>query len=402
MKHFALLVIAGILISLMACTNEKPDNKDTKDRDIVVMAYYVPSDKFPPSGLQVEKLTHIIFSFTEVIDNEMAFVNESSSQKLHDLVKQKERNPNIKVMIACGGWGGCAGFSDMAATPETRKTFVESTIDFVDMYNLDGVDIDWEYPGLPGAGNPFRPDEDEGNFTLLMKELREAMDATGKKLTLTFASAGWEHYYNFVDEKEVMKYADYINVMTYDLVGGSSPYTGHHTNLGKISVEDIEGTPFYDFIQERAKEFEERGYKYSPRGAEAIIPYCMELGIDPSQIVIGAAFYGRAWKGVPPTNNGLYQPNKGVHTGWAGYSNIRKAYENKNGFKRYWDPIAKAPFLFNETDSIFISYDDTVSVMLKTRYSIDNNLGGIMFWQLTNDTNEENGLLDAIYKESEK
>lgn len=402
MRISPFIIISGFLVTFMACKNINTGNKGQGDSDIVIMAYYVPEKDYQPEKIPVEKLTHIIFSFSEVIDNRMAFVNESSSEKLHKLVNQKERNPDLKVMIACGGWGGCAGFSDMAATPETRGIFVESTIEFINTYKLDGVDIDWEYPGLPGAGNPFRPEEDEDNFTMLMKELREAMDVTGKNLTLTFASAGWEHYYNFVNEEEVMKYADYINVMTYDFVGGGSFFTGHHTNLGKISIEDIKETPFYNYIQERAKDLEEQGLNWAPRGAEAIIPYCIELGINPKQIVIGAAFYGRAWKGVPPENNGLYQSNKGVHTGWAGYSNLRKEYENKNGFIRYWDPVAKAPYLYNETDSIFISYDDTSSVKLKTRYSIDKQLGGIMFWQLGNDTKEENSLLDAIFEESKR
>ena len=126
----------------------------------------------------------------------------------------------------------------MAATPETRAKFVESVIRFLEEYDLDGVDMDWEYPGLPGAGNPHM-DADRENFTALMKELREAMDATGKTYVLTFASAGWEKYYDYVDLEEVMKYADYMNVMTYDLVGGNTPVTGHHTNLGWIRVEDL-------------------------------------------------------------------------------------------------------------------------------------------------------------------
>ena len=74
---------------------------------------------------------------------------------------------------------------------------------------------------------------------------------------------------------------------------------------------------------------------------------------------------------------------------------------NKNGFKRFWDPIAKAPYLYNATDSLFISYDDPESVTLKTKYAKESGLGGIMFWQLTNDV-KENGLLDAIYTEAMK
>ena len=69
-----------------------------------------------------------------------------------------------------------------------------------------------------------------------MKELREGMDKIGEDMTLTFASAGWERYYNFIETKEVMKYANYMNVMTYDLTTAAVPYTAHHTNFGDIQT----------------------------------------------------------------------------------------------------------------------------------------------------------------------
>ena len=357
------------------------------------MAYYVPSNNYPLENIPFEKLTHIIFSFTEVIDNQMKFKNESFSQKLKDLVAYKKEYPHLKVMIACGGWGGCAGFSDMANDPKLRQGFVNSTIDFITEYNLDGTDMDWEYPGMRGAGNTFRK-EDTQNFTALMKELREGLDATGKEMTLTFASAGWERYYNHIETLEVMKYANYMNVMTYDLAGGSTPYTAHHTNLGAFSFEDIKGTPALEILNKSKR-------KRNPRSAESIVDFCKDLGVKPEQIVIGGAFYGRGWKGVGPENNGLYQKNNGVWKGWAQYANIRDKYESKGGFVRYWDSIAKAPYLYNATDSLFISYDDPESVQLKTKYVKENGLGGIMFWQLTNDT-QQNGLLDAIYEEAIK
>jgi chitinase len=358
-----------------------------------IMAYYVaPRDNYQPEKLPLDQLTHIIFSFTEVIDNEMKFKNPVSSDKLKALVAQKKNHPHLKVMIACGGWGGSGGFSDMAASPDTRKKFVDSAMRFIKEYNLDGLDMDWEYPGLRGAGNPYRP-EDKENFTVLMRELKTGMKEIREDLVLTFASAGWERYYNHIEVQEVMKYADYMNVMTYDLVGGGTPFTGHHTNLGWIKPEHLEGTP-------AKKMMEARGYPVRTRSAEKIIHYCMQQGVKPEQLVIGAAFYGRGWKGVGPDNNGLYERNKGVWIGWAHYGIIREKYEGINGFTRYWDPVAKAPYLYNATDSIFISYDDTVSVKLKTRYAMESGLGGIMFWELGNDTKEDNSLLDAIYKEA--
>lgn len=289
----------------------------------------------------------------------------------------------------------------MVSTQETRDTFVKSTIDFINEFRLDGVDIDWEYPGQPGAGNPYRP-EDRENFTLLMKELREAMDDTGKELTLTFAAAASERFFEHVELTEVMKYADYINLMTYDYVTGGSRFTAHHTNLGKVTLDDMKGTPYFASIEGSYAETGGSVDDYKPRGADAIVDYIIGLGTDPGQIVIGAAFYGRAFRGVPPVNNGLYQPNRGVFRGSTSYKGIRDNYEDKNGFTRYWDEIARAPYLYNAADSVFISYDDTVSVRLKTEYAKEQNLGGIMFWQLGGDTQDENGLLDAIYSRAIK
>ncbi|MFS4468282.1 glycoside hydrolase family 18 protein [Maribacter sp. 2210JD10-5] len=359
------------------------------------MAYYVPEANYEPEKIPVEKLTHIIFSFTNVIDGEMKFrTPESSGPKLRALVKQKKRNPDLKVMIACGGWGA-DGFSDMALTEAGRAKFIASASEFIAKYQLDGLDMDWEYPGISGAGTMAR-EVDTENFTALMKGLREMLDAFDTPKTLTFASAGWKRYYDFIQVNEVMKYADYTNVMTYDLVSGVSEYTGHHTALGKVQNEDISGTPFQKHLDSLYKTG--RYPDPHPRSTEKIVDFLIAQKINPKQIIIGAAFYGRVWKGVVPKNNGLYQRSKGMHVGWLAYHEIRKSYEKDENFKRYWDENAKSPYMYNAMDSLMMSYDDTVSVAKKTKYTIEKGLGGIMFWELGNDTKEERSLLDAIYK----
>lgn len=361
----------------------------------VIMAYYVPERNFKPEEIPVEKLTHIIYSFTHVIDGEMRFSKpETAGPKLEALVKQKERNPDLKVMIACGGWGA-DGFSDMALTEESRTKFIDSASDFIKKYRLDGMDMDWEYPGISGAGTKARK-EDTPNFTALMKGLRGMLDAFKEPKVLTFASAGWKRYYDHVEMDEVMKYADYTNVMTYDQVSGVSDYTGHHTPLGGVRSEDVTGTPFQDHLDSLYRNG--ANPDPHPRSTQKIVDFLISEGVNPKQIVIGGAFYGRVWKGVPPENNGLYQKSGGIHIGWIAYHQIRKSYEPDPGFQRYWDDTAKAPFMYNSADSLMVSYDDTVSVAQKTEYAMAKGLGGIMFWELGNDTKKEGSLLDAIYK----
>ena len=389
-----------LLLSVWSCSSPATDQKDEPQAtyltpEPVIMAYYVAERNYKPEEIPVEKLTHIIYSFTNVIDGEMKFRNEEvAGAKLEALVKQKERNPDLKVMIACGGWGA-DGFSDMALTEESRAKFIKSASEFIAKYQLDGMDMDWEYPGISGAGTMARP-EDTKNFTALMKGLREMLDQFETPKILTFASAGWKRYYDFIELNEVMKYANYTNVMTYDQVSGVSIYTGHHTPLGDIKSGDIAGTPFQAHLDSLYTNGD--NLDPDPRSAEKIVDFLIQEGVDPKQIVIGSAFYGRVWKGVPPVNNGLYQLSGGLQIGWMAYHQIREKYEPDGKFKRYWDEKAKSPYMYNEEDSLFVSYDDTVSVALKTEYTMEKGLGGIMFWELGNDTKEEGSLLDAIYK----
>lgn len=389
MKRTIILSVVLISVLIMSCHRRKPDEKGGQ-----VMAYYYTRwNNFHPETLPFEKLTHIIFSFTEVIDGEMKFPEDTLGLMLKRLVKERKNHPNLKVMVACGGWTGSKGFSDMAMTDEGRKKFVESALKFIKEYDIDGLDIDWEYPGLPGDNNPYHP-ADKENFTKLMCELKTGMNNICDYLVLSWASAGWEMAFDFIELDKVMQCANYINVMSYDLAGGGDPYTSHHTNLGLISMEDIQGTP-------AAAKMIEEGDLTKPFSTEKMVNFLLDKGVDPVKIVIGSNFSGRAWQGVPPENNGLYQLNRGRARLRASYAGIRESMEDKNGFVRYWDQVAKAPYLYNAKDSLFITYDDTLSVRLKTKYAAEKGLGGIMFWQLGADAPED-GLLDAIYAEKNR
>jgi len=236
-------VTISLVLSVSLFFSCKTIDSQQSDEGVNVMAYYYPSrGDYNPENLPLEKLTHIIWSFTEVIDNEMKFKRDTSGIMLKSLVKQKRKHPHLKVMIACGGWSGSGGFSEMARLPENRKKFVESVVDFIKEYKLDGLDIDWEYPGMPGIGNPYIP-EDKENFTALMCELREALDNISKEQVLTFAAAGWDRFFEHIELDKVMNCVTFMNIMTYDNVTGGTPYTAHHTNLGWVRRADMSGTP---------------------------------------------------------------------------------------------------------------------------------------------------------------
>ena len=233
------LIVAGIALLLSACSTTPP--REGKDKKVVI-AYFmggeVPADM--PAGL----LTHVCYAFANVHeDGSVHLESESDSQNLDKLTALKEKNPELRVLLSIGGWGWSKYFSNAALTVESRKLFIDSAIDIITRHKLDGLDIDWEYPGQRGDGNVFRP-EDKRNFTLLLKDLRKRLDALhgGRRRQLTVATGAFEFYLRKTEPKKFEKYVDYVNVMTYDFYGFDGAFTGHHTNL-RHSPADRKSNP---------------------------------------------------------------------------------------------------------------------------------------------------------------
>src|SRR6516165_12078885 len=128
-----------------------------------------------PGQVDARKLTRINYAFADIKGGRMVVGTPADAQNLGYLNGLKSANPRLTVLVSVGGWLGSTNFSDVALTTESRRVFEESVMEFLTQYDLDGLDVDWEHPGLPGAGHPFRA-EDKQNFTSLVKELRERFD----------------------------------------------------------------------------------------------------------------------------------------------------------------------------------------------------------------------------------
>ncbi|MFQ9394229.1 MAG: glycoside hydrolase family 18 protein [Lachnospiraceae bacterium] len=145
------------------------------------------------------------------------------------LPKIREINPDIKIVLSVGGWGA-DGFSQAARSEEGRALFAVSAVSLVETYGLDGIDIDWEYPGtsLAGIGSHVN---DKENYTLLLKALRESLNHMEGEKSLSVAVGGDVYFALQTDMKAASKYLDYVQLMTYDLQGGFQKVTGHHAAL---------------------------------------------------------------------------------------------------------------------------------------------------------------------------
>src|SRR5258705_1943822 len=318
-------------------------------------------------SIDVWRLSHINYAFVDIKDNRAWLHNEATDTvNLRKLSELKKINPALKILISIGGWSWSKNFSDAVLTDTSTRNFALSAVSIVSKYNLDGIDIDWEYPGMIGDSNMYRP-EDKEHYTILFKDLREGLNSlsqtTHMKYYVTTAVGGSQDYIDHTEMDKVQQYTDYINVMSYDYAGGSDPISGHHTNLYTSSADSNQ---------------------YS---AHRSIQAFIAAGVPPAKIVIGIAFYGKGWQMESVDNNGLYRKALKPARG-GGFTYLKDSLVNKNGYKQYWDAEAKAPYLFNPEKKIFISYDDERSVKDKCKYVSHHHLAGAMFWEYNSDKKE--------------
>lgn len=360
-----------LFLVTFSCSNPKADQPISDTRQYKLVGYVSGSRMdVEESKIDANKLTHINYAFANIIDGKVVEGNASDEQKLKKLNELKQVNPDLKILISVGGWSWSGGFSDAALTPTSRELFAQSSVDFMLRHQLDGIDLDWEYPGLPGAGNIHRP-EDKENFTLLLALIRSKLNTlpSGEKYLLTIASAASQQYLDNVDIVGIIKYLDFVNIMTYDFHGGWEPQTGHHTNLWPSEADSSS----------------------SKRSASIAVNEHLKAGIPSSQLVLGVAFYGRGWKGVTPNNQGLSQPAKEGFE--LSYKAAMDSLENGNGYERFWDESAKAAYLWNSEGATFITYEDEASLKSKMKFIKDKRLGGAMFWEYHADNGD---LLETV------
>lgn len=374
-----------ILISLFALNafNTSDDNDPIKESlnqktEYKLIGYVAGWRDWTTDKIDAEKLTHINYAFADIVDGKVASYLDNDEYNFKVLDSLRLDNPDLKILISVGGWARSTYFSDAALTEESRRIFAESAVDFMKRYNLDGVDLDWEYPGNPGAGNVFRA-VDKQNFTLMLAELRRQLDEQSRidgrendPYLLTIATGASKGFLENTEMHKAHQYLDFINLMTYDYHTGGSPVAGHHTNL-----------------------YPSQTIHYTRGSADVSVQWNIDAGIPAEKLILGAAFYGRYWTDVRPVDNGLYQFAPGSNRGSFGFDELRENKINKNGFTRFWDDEAKAPWLWNPETRMFITYDDEESLRHKTHYIKARGLGGAMFWEYSSNYGEE--LLNALY-----
>jgi len=332
--------------------------------------YYNREGMVRPENIDFSKYTIINYSFFKPGPNGDLLLSDSYAD--HMLLEEK---PTIvdhahiwgtKVMVSIGGWTFSDMFSSIAADPKKRSYFAQECVRLLHQYKFDGIDIDWEFPGYKDHhGTP----EDKQNFTFLMKEIRDSIDAYGKKINYPFllsaAFGTFDEMLNMIEWDKIKDILDYCNMMTYDFNGTWSEYVNHNSPLYPPS----QGLPnSLDWVFKKMTETH---------------------GVPLEKLNLGVAFYGRSYL-FPNKDARIYAPNTKLADSvtWHGMEGIPQYYnivEKLNQYDQYWDDAAQVPYLVKKDKSSVVSYDDPKSIEMKASFIIDKKLAGLIIWELTGD-----------------
>ncbi|KAJ5400883.1 hypothetical protein N7465_011372 [Penicillium sp. CMV-2018d] len=358
--------------------------------------------QFPPSAIPVEGLTHINFAFAYIDPISYVVVPMGSDTPAElfaqtaDVRTLKSGNGDIEVFVSIGGWtfsdnktktqpvfgdiASCEYFqatylssTNFGKAPQKRQTFASNLVEFMQNYGFDGVDIDWEYPGASDRGGK---EEDVENYVKLFETLRHTFDASEKGnygLSFTIPSSYW--YLRWFDLKGMMKYADWVNLMSYDLHG----VWDRNDPIGSIVLAHTNLTE----IKEAAE-------------------LLWRSNVPPEKVVLGLGFYGRSFqlKDKKCSDAGCAfagAANKGSCTGNAGtlaYFEIQNIIKDQKP-KIIHDKKAAVNYIVFDDDQ-WVSFDNNETFKQKVDWADSVGLGGVMIWSIDQDDNDFSALTGLL------
>ncbi|XP_032674798.1 chitinase-3-like protein 2 isoform X2 [Odontomachus brunneus] len=306
---------------------------------IIVCYYTIPGDlntsgELSPSYIDPHICTHIIVGFASVVNSTLDIGdNEWVYKRMVDL---KNREPKLKVMVSAGGNNELHdGFPEMVKNHANRKKFIQSVLNVTKTFQLDGFDVDWEFPAWLGAD-----DREKIHFMQLLQELRKEFDRSGQKLILTIAVAAPQA---IIDQSyfvpEIAEHVDFINLMSYD----------YHFYVWYFPVTDLNAPLF--------PRCTETGY-LSTLNVNFSAQYWIAKGMPREKIVVGIPNYGHSYKLDNPLNHDLQAPANGFGElgikGFVSYPIVCQFL--KSGAVKVFNQESRVPYAFKDKE--WISYDD--------------------------------------------
>lgn len=336
-------------------------------------AWYRPGPgKFTPSDIDPSLCTHIVYAFA-VLDTKRLVI------KPHDIWLDVEnkfyekvvalKSKGVKVLLGLGGWDDSASdkYSRMVNSASARRKFIIHALDFIDQYEFDGLDLDWEYPKCWQVNCEKGPSSDKQGFANLVRELRASFKSRGLLLSAA-VSASKRVIDAGYDVATLSRNLDWISLMTYDYHGQWDKKTGHVAPMYASDYNDD-----------------------STLNTNFTVHYWIQKGASPEKLILGVPFYGQSFSLVENAGTGLgvesYAGGEaGDETRARGFLSFYEICERikVSGWSVTRDPGGRmGPYA--SFDDQWVSFDDDFMIRHKAEYVRAMGLGGSMAWALDLD-----------------
>ncbi|KAF8812560.1 glycoside hydrolase family 18 protein [Phlegmacium glaucopus] len=373
------------------------------------MGYYPDwaDPTFPPEKIDFRRYDWIDFAFAS-LNEDFALVWDdmvNSPKHLSRLVTAAHAEGS-KVKLSIGGWTGSQHFSSAVASDESRRFFANNVLAAYKTHDLDGIELDWEYPGRQGAEGNNVDSKDTPNFLLFLIILRSILPPTARISAAVQTSTFWDTQGRpMTDLTDFADVLDWVLLMNYDVWGSSSepgPNAPLHDACGNSTQADanavaafqawttakfppcklVLGVPSYGYIStSHAERLRTRSpfSSFSQTRRSESVKVVDEDGGSDSQVQFrqlvgqGALVRSLPQGGGPPI------------------------FSSSGGFERRWDSCSDTPFLRSTSSGQIITYDDPESLGMKATFAREVGMLGVNLFDIHGDT-EQWDLIDSIRK----
>ncbi|KAG6820584.1 hypothetical protein H0H93_014811 [Arthromyces matolae] len=427
--------------STMKAESTNSTREINADGALIAAAYYVSwtAAANPPEGLDFSKFDILFFVS---LDSGSTAILKRLATAAHNSGK------GTRVVLSIGGWGGCQYWSSSVSSSANRTKLVNSIKSVITTNNLDGVDIDWEFPNSPGAGQPYSP-SDSANLLSFFKALRTALGASkiisaavshlpwlganGKPLTDVSAYAAQMNYINIMyeDDLQLPSHAHISTFRNYDVWGASAtpgpnaplgdlcgtskqPQANAHAALaqwkaaGFPASQQLLGLPLYGYVSKSSKtvltgsslpsssmlllDDSEVGPKDSAIDTDEPSNGDHEVASSERRFVNGshARDENNESKVAPASTSlsswwGQQIPFNSIVKSGALVKKSDGTYGQGGGFTMGWDNCSDTPYLYNTAQTTVVTYDDTYSFGSKAAFAKKSGMAGCFTWSLDQD-----------------
>lgn len=367
--------LAGLTVA-QGHTSQAPGHLARNFRVVCYLAswaqYRQDPVKFQPEDIDTSLCTHVVWQYAKLTHNgTMVEPNDGWNDPIMwtRLANLKAERPDLKIFLSVGGWGGSDQFTIMVNQTIRMNAFARAAEEILHRYNLDGLEIDWDFPAERGS-----PPSDKQRFTDLLKTVRHEFDneaeLTGRnqlQLSIAMHPSPWRigHSYEVPD---LANYVDFITLATTELHGDWENTLGHQATLYSPTDDPTDSIDY-------------------------MINWILNTTIPPGKLNMALPFYGRSLQLVDPTNTHVGAPTAGNAPGGE--------YLNTTGYLQYTEvcriltahnetitetgrlPGGSAPYLVDGTR--WTSYDDPLSIRVKVDYCLQHKLGGVTVTSIDQD-----------------